>query len=664
VWPSFDIVLRDESQILPATLGTSRSDDNTGRFSLNYDPDILATTYGPRILVLRIYASAYRLVLEQKIPDTASATLDFGDLMITQSDASGWVVSLAGATTLFPVRAGNAIRFLIDDQEAWGHVSDKMVNSMSSIEVMQLEFDIPHDFNSDPNLEPPDIVLQFDAPLDAADLRIVHRPKDYRPERVLLDRSAHGVKVRILINDPKVDSSAIGTVSLLPFIAIVLFILSPQVRRGAWKFICGLFSTSSAASGSVSDVKGYFGSAGNLEVQPFPVSEFNRVHAKLVLVDAMEAIVVSSPFIQGYYDTNAHIIDEPKRGRGVDVPIHDVSIAIRGPAVADMHESFRLHWNLQKPVADQLPAIPPAGPITVPNTGESISSLQLVRTLSAQVFPGMTDGEKGVLEAYLRAIGNAQNFIYLENQYFTNDTIGNALIAALHDPKRPKLQIIMLLNVIPDIPMYPSWQVSLISRIRKEATPTNVDRIGFFTVWSHEKAAAPAHPLPRIIPNYVHTKVGIVDGKWATVGSANLDGSSLDYTQLLNAFHPGEIRNHEINYVLYNGIAGAETTDNAVDLLRRRLWGEHLGLADTDSKLAAGVSGTDDWLKLWRNLAEAKLAGLQNDPGTPVGARILEYPAKPTADPEEFLKRSSIAFAGIELVDAIRPFSFHKGAWE
>ena len=61
----------------------------------------------------------------------------------------------------------------------------------------------------------------------------------------------------------------------------------------------------------------------------------------------------------------------------------------------------------------------------------------------------------------------------------------------------------------------------------------------------------------------MHSKVAIIDDIWATVGSANLDVFSLSRDD-----------NSEVNAVLFDD-AKVQISD-----FRRRLWAEHLGIAD------------------------------------------------------------------------------------
>ena len=112
---------------------------------------------------------------------------------------------------------------------------------------------------------------------------------------------------------------------------------------------------------------------------------------------------------------------------------------------------------------------PPRPRSPPPAPEEFLASAQLVRTVNVQTLPGLDAGELGVLEAYLRAIENATDYIYFENQYFTDERIGQALVAALNDAARPNLQVILMVNVVPDMPVYPYWQTDLFARIRRDA---------------------------------------------------------------------------------------------------------------------------------------------------------------------------------------------------
>ncbi len=627
----------------------------SGAISLGpYGDDALASLYGARKLRLRIL-NGTRDLIKPVEKDDVSGTLDFGQITIAQRDAKGWAVTLGlpAAQPLPYLSQGNVVRPLVDSEEAWGYVATRLDVAATEVNIMQLELDVPHK-------DEPGIVLDFVSKLDKDTLRAVDST-DKVLEVQLKALAAKPATVRMLIDTASwttyftIFGEALLVLLTLPILLVLAIINIKTIAYSAGK-AAGLLT--SHPTGSEGDVQKYYKTAAPAaSVLGFPRTLFNRLHAKMVMVDQNEVIVTGSPFTQPYYDASTHNIDEPRRGWHPDIPIHDVSLGVRGPAVNDMHEAFRLHWNTAKGTAE-IAAIP-AVPAATPGTGEYAASLQLVRTLNGGAFPAPLDnGEQGVLEAYLRAIENATEFIYFENQYFTNETIGKALIAAIK--AKPALNAIILVNVIPDIPFYAKWQCALIKEIRDKLA-ADATRIGFFTAWSQEAG--------KIMPNYVHAKVAIVDNTWATVGSANLDGASLDYFQLFHAYQFGDNRNHELNYLIFNGIDGQPNSD-AVDVLRRRLWSEHLGYSDPASGdlTSSGAGDGAKFMTLWRNSSKGKIAALTSSPASAPSdglGRVIEYPTDPTWSWKDYLTRNGVKVDGttLALIEESRPFSFKSGAW-
>ena len=234
--------------------------------------------------------------------------------------------------------------------------------------------------------------------------------------------------------------------------------------------------------------------AGRVAVRGFPCLFYSRTHAKIVLADDDHAVVLGSPFWQRYFDSERTRSMSRGEARKPPRAVHDVSGRARsgGRPPAGI---VQLHWNL----ADSGDAIgPPAGDAAPPmptRTPESRSSRSCARSTHVQ---GGTEGENGVLEAYLRAIF-AERFIYIENQYFNNEQITQALIDAL--AAKPALVVILLLNVVPDMPIYLTWQRALIRRWSRRPgnggdAPRRVQHLGR----SRRSAASRARD------NYLHTK--------------------------------------------------------------------------------------------------------------------------------------------------------------
>ena len=184
-------------------------------------------------------------------------------------------------------------------------------------------------------------------------------------------------------------------------------------------------------------------------------------------------------------------------------------------------------------------------------------TLQVVRTLPA----GRTD--RAARRATTRSssrisprCGRREQLVYLENQFLWSPEVVNVLVEKLVAPPSDDFRIVVLLparaNDGADISR---GQVAALI----DADAGN-DRFLACTVYAREG------PLRDIV--YVHAKVGIVDDRWLTVGSANLNAHSL-------------LHDTEMNVVTHDEELARAT--------RLRLWSEHL---ERDEKDIAGDPAT------------------------------------------------------------------------
>jgi phosphatidylserine/phosphatidylglycerophosphate/cardiolipin synthase-like enzyme len=98
---------------------------------------------------------------------------------------------------------------------------------------------------------------------------------------------------------------------------------------------------------------------------------------------------------------------------------------------------------------------------------------------------------------------------------------------------------------------------------------------------------------------YVHAKLGVVDDRWLTIGSANLNDHSL-------------FNDTEVNVVTEDAVLAGDT--------RRRLWAEHLELPLSE------VSGDPTSLidDVWKPIAAEQLERLRA--GAPLTHRLVRLP--------------------------------------
>jgi phosphatidylserine/phosphatidylglycerophosphate/cardiolipin synthase-like enzyme len=302
---------------------------------------------------------------------------------------------------------------------------------------------------------------------------------------------------------------------------------------------------------------------------------FHCHHEKIVVVDGEVAFVggIDMTDLAGdRFDVSQH----PARRR---LGWHDVATRIRGPVVRDVSDHFAQRWSeLTGEHLEERPAPPAAGE----------TRIQIVRTISDGMYRSVPRGEFRVLESYVRAIRRAQRLIYLENQFLWSPEIVALLADKLRSPPSDGFRIVILLparanNGQDDT----SGQLSVL---------VNADD------GNNRFLAATIRSLTdgRDDPLYVHAKVGIIDDRWLTVGSANLNAHSL-------------LNDTEMNVV----------TDDP-DLARAtrvRLWAEHLQL-DPETIAAEDPRTAID--ERWRPIASEQLSRLRA--GAPATHRLLALP--------------------------------------
>ncbi|CUR57314.1 hypothetical protein NOCA240048 [metagenome] len=506
------------------------------------------------------------------------------------------------------------IEFLIDNHDAWKRLTVDLQAAQRSVRVLLFYLDVGECF----------VTFDPDPPVPGKG-----RVQGTRLEQVLADAGARGVQVQVVYND------AVGP-DLPPLVA-----------------------TDTARA-----VARYFEDRANVTVRPFRTSILIPIHAKLFVIDDEIAYTIGSPFVSDYYDAQGHVIDDPRRGswsrwpwrhQQIRVPVHDVSARVAGPLVAELAKTFWLHWDMLGEHPES-PTQPPS----------EASGTTVIRTLCGNGrYASYPSGERGILDAYLAAIASAERFIYLENQYVLCPEIGTALRSAMQ--RSSSLQLIVLMNTQVDLPLYGKWQLAFLNTLLGGLSEQQLGRIGLFTLWSHDHRPAAGTP-PRVLRNYVHSKVAVVDDSWGTIGSANLDSVSLsqsDYALRVPALRllmrwwksgvgpdPRQARAMEVNL----GLGGADAAR-----LRSQLWQEHLGETAATS---------DDLLGAWSAAAASTLACLQAPSATPCGGRVLRIPVvdgrvpDDVVDPEAFLGRLGVPAGSVELLETFPAFSFRRGDYE
>jgi phosphatidylserine/phosphatidylglycerophosphate/cardiolipin synthase-like enzyme len=296
-------------------------------------------------------------------------------------------------------------------------------------------------------------------------------------------------------------------------------------------------------------------------------------HEKLVIVDG-EIAFVGGIDLTSFSGDRFDVHDHPQRQA---IGWHDATSRLRGPAVADVADHFRLRWH--EVTGEHLPATDP------PSEGGQLE-VQVVRTVPERIYDALPLGDFRILESYLRALRSAKRLVYLENQFLWSPEIVTVLVDKLRNPPSDGFRLLLMLPANP-----------------KNGTEDTRGQLGvlaeaddgqgrFLACTIHQRGE-------RGQPVYVHAKIGIVDDRWLTLGSANLNEHSL-------------FNDTEMNVVVRDEALARET--------RLRLWAEHLECDSAD--LTGDATQIVD--TRWRPLAEEQLR--RRRAGLPLTHKLLLLP--------------------------------------
>jgi phosphatidylserine/phosphatidylglycerophosphate/cardiolipin synthase-like enzyme len=352
------------------------------------------------------------------------------------------------------------------------------------------------------------------------------------------------------------------------------------------------------------------------------------LHQKTVVIDGTHAFVGGIDMLielSGDYDrwdTHLHHYMSPLRSN-IDNRSphnwHDVHALIEGPAAGDVERNFRQRWN---EVADRHGQSSPDMIVPVhlppPPDSEARGLIQVARTVPSRTYEFAADGIHGIADLYSSALDNAQQYIYLENQYFWlypyltpfGVVVKLGVARAESHEMRTNIQKLAaalghgatVAIVLPDHPNVGRLFTDAgLQRLREEApAAVSEGRLrAFCLVTDAEVDGRVAYR-----PIYVHAKVAIIDDMWSTVGSANLNNRGMHDDTEMNV-----------------AVLDSELARN----LRLLLWAEHLGLLNEDTMLAVSRHlGHQRQLRRLNEQATEVLQSLPTTLGDPVrGVQLM-----------------------------------------
>ena len=331
-------------------------------------------------------------------------------------------------------------------------------------------------------------------------------------------------------------------------------------------------------------------------------------HQKIVVVDDQLAFCGSIDLTSHRWDTAAHHLEEPARknalGRPYD-PYHEVQLMVSGPVAASLGELARDRWRA---VGDEhLPTLGPSGTDLWPRA--VTADLTDVDVAIARTVPP-SEGRPAIRECetlFRDSIAQATRTIYIENQYFTDERMADALAARLQEPDGPEVVIVAPKECA-------GWLERQTMGAFRDAA---FERMQAADRYGRLRLVYPIASRARDVATFIHSKVMVVDDQLLRVGSANFARRSMGMDT-------------ECDLAVEAG--GKPSVGAGIRGIRDRLLAEHLGMDVATLSPALDRAGSLCALIDSRQTADRTL--------TPIEP-VTESPAVPsealraTIDPDE-----------------------------
>ena len=319
-------------------------------------------------------------------------------------------------------------------------------------------------------------------------------------------------------------------------------------------------------------------------------------HQKFVVIDGRLAFVGGLDLCSGRWDDRDHAVDSPCRVNSDQngyAPFHDIQSFHAGPAAQKLAELFVARWNCVSGGELQLPTLPsnyqvPFRP-TAPLPAESIAISRTQGSTAGQQKP-----IQEIRRLFLDAINAAEHLIYVENQYFSSNALYKALVERMMDSRRSQLEIVLI--IAKDAEAFVEQlsigivQEKLLRELQGVAAETG-HSFGIYypaSVRSDGKETA----------TYIHSKFFLVDDRFLSVGSANMNNRSLGLDTELNVSWEAPSQDTDLS--------------RAIRAARVDLLAEHVG--QRDPEVLENLSRSQGLVKYLNTLADTRSYRLRHHP--------------------------------------------------
>lgn len=433
-----------------------------------------------------------------------------------------------------PARRGNAVKLLMNGEEAWRNVHDRLLEARSSVLASTWWWD-----------------STFELVRDNPFLAERHREKN----TILATLEASPAQKRVLVGQ------FLGSVSLASWMSSdaglrkhandpnFLFMREGNDSRGRFRFEVPpvsfnervkkspSFDPSAALDADVpipSTVPGH-------EVELTSLVDLASVHQKFSVVDGTTAYIGGMNLRATDWDTSEHKAFEPRRlefdataaereaaKQGCEGctptdpgPRKDYMLRIDGPSVADAIDVFERRWNnLVATRAADSAGRAPMGELDGDRSPKGGVTVQVTATMPAPYH------EYAIAETWFNAVRKAERFIYIEDQYFRMPMLHDELARRMDEKPELKLVVVTKPVTMSDPGCNQTRKAHAFFAQRYS------DRFAYLMLNTYDPSLGRADAY---VPIDVHAKMLVVDDVFMSVGSANKNNRGLVYEHELNA---------------------------------------------------------------------------------------------------------------------------------
>ncbi len=379
-------------------------------------------------------------------------------------------------------------------------------------------------------------------------------------------------------------------------------------------------------------------------------------HQKIVVIDDEIVFSGGMDVSTNRWDTRDHpVISEERDGPdGEYGPLHDVQMVSSGPVVVDFAKLVRWRWQR---VAESTPIdiredannseespLPDVWPDGFPPMFENVQCA-LARTIP---FMDEVEPAQEVRHMLLDLIGEAESFIYIENQFTTRQEIAEALNKQLK--LKPNLSVAIVSSYEPKGKF--ECEAFWASRIEfKKILEKGIDPKRVKLTYSSVEDMKGRKAYKRI-----HSKVMTIDDKYLVIGSSNLSNRSMTLDTEIDTVLFGNTDANRANIVQVRNDLLAEHTGRELEDMPALFDTEYPVESLMQGQIAHGYILTEVRDEVFTEHSVKNVFRALSDPEEPlISMPTLDGAAVPARNPR---RRSIMILLGLTIVGVLGGLMF------